>query len=162
MKKGKQLFPSVILIGFGLFFLLEGSSFQQSYLIFNWPVMLAIIGTAFLVQAYAGKEHELILPGILFLGLGVHFYVAHLYSVQFDHIGVILLLIALGFFLHQQKAKSGFIYGLIFLILALFRLFYSDAVHWLGKFGEMLSKLESLWPFVLIVAGGYLFIFKRR
>jgi hypothetical protein len=162
MKKGKQLFPGVILIGFGLFFLLEGSSFQHSYLIFNWPTMITIIGIAFLVQAYAGKEHELILPGVLFLGLGVHFFVAHLYGVQLDHIGVILLLIALGFFLRQQKTKVGFIYGLLFLILSLFRLFYSDASQWLGKFGEMLTKLESLWPFLLIAAGAYLFLFKRR
>src|SRR5690606_9267597 len=149
-------------IGFGLFFLLEGSSFQHSYLIFNWPTMLTIIGIAFLVQASAGKEHELILPGLLLLRIGVHFLVAHLSGVQPDQTAGMLLLIALGFFLRQQKTKVGFIYGLLFLILSLFRLFYSDASQWLGKFGEMLTKLESLWPFILIAAGAYLFLFKRR
>ena len=162
MKKGQQLFPGIVLIGFGLFFFLDGTPIQKFLPLFIWPTMLAILGIAFLIQGYGAKEYESIIPGVLFLGLGIHFYISQRYQVQFDHIGVIILMLALGFFLRHQKTKSGLFYGWLFFILAIFRLFYGEFVVWLGRLGKSLEQLDSFWPILLIASGVFVFLFKRK
>lgn len=160
--KGQRIFPSVILIGFGLFFFLQQTNINWPWSIFTWPTMFIIVGIAFLIQAYGGKTYESILPGIIFFGLGIHFHLVNNLQYSFDHVGIIILFIALGFFLYYQKTKNGLLYGWLFLILAVFQLFYQKLFSMLGNLETTLADLSSIWPIILIVIGVYLFFFKRK
>jgi hypothetical protein len=158
----KNLFPSVILIGFGLYFFFQNADIPFSYPLFSWPTIIFIVGLAFLLQAYVGKDFEMIIPSILFLGLGIHFHLVQYWNIQFDHIGVIILFIALGFYLRYQKTKSGLFYFWLFLILALIQLFYDRFLNWFGGIETRIGGFHSLWPIILVLVGGYLFFFKRK
>ena len=161
MKK-QNLFPSIVLIGFGLYFFLQQTNFQIGFPIFTWPTVLFIVGLALLIQSYSSKDFEMIVPSILFLGLGVHFHFVQNTNIQLDHIGVIILFIALGYFLRYQKTKNGLFYFWLFLILALIQLFYDKIMEWFGIFEDKSLNFTSLWPIILIIAGAYLFFFRRK
>ncbi|MCU9614040.1 DUF5668 domain-containing protein [Caldibacillus lycopersici] len=160
--KGQHLFPSVILIGFGLYFFLSSLDIHFSFPIFTWPTMLIIIGLAFIFHAYRGKSYESIIPGILFTGLGIHFHLTSYWNIHFDHIGVIILFVALGYLLQYQKTKAGLFYGVLFLILALLQLFYDRLFQWLGSIESTVAELHSFWPVILVLSGIYIFFFKRK
>ncbi|WAA11601.1 hypothetical protein [Fervidibacillus halotolerans] len=158
--KRLRIFPGIVLIGFGLYAILQ--DFLAPSPLFHWPSLLIIIGIAFLFQAYAGKEYGFIIPSILFIGLGVHFHIVTIFDIQLDHFGVILLFIALGFFLQQQKTHAGAMYAWLFIFLALFQLFSMNIFNWFGSVERKLMDFYSLWPIVVILIGLYLFIFKRN
>lgn len=159
--KGQRIFPSIILIGFGLFYFLQ-DTLSPLLPIFHWPSILAIVGIAFLVQSYAGKDYGLILPGVLFIGLGIHFHVAEYWNIQLDHIGVIILFISLGFFLLYQKTGAGLFYGWLFLVLASLQLFSESIFQWLESIETKLTNFYSLWPILIILVGFSLLFFKRK
>src|SRR5690606_30212432 len=158
----QNLFPSIVLIGFGLYFFLQQTNIQISSQFFTWPTILLIVGLAFLIQAYSGNDLEMIVPGILFLGLGVHFHLIQNVHIQLDHIGGIILFIALGYFLRYQKTRNGLFYFWLFLILALIQLFYDKYIQWIGIIEDKRLQFTSLWPIILVIAGAYLFFFKRK
>lgn len=160
--KRQNLFPSMILIGFGLYFFFQHTNVSFQFPLFSWPTIIIIVGVAFLIQAYIGKDFEAIIPGILFAGLGIHFHLVQYKHIQLDHIGIIILFIALGFFLRYQKTKTGLFYGWLFLILAFIQLFYDQILSWLGIIETKSLNFVSLWPIILILAGVYLFFFKRK
>lgn len=161
MKK-HPLFPGFILLGFGLYFFLQRSNIQLIEGFYSWPTLLFIIGIAFTLQAYIGKEYESILPGVIFLGLGIHFHVVHKVNIWPDHIGAFLLIISLGFFLKHQKTNQGFFFGLLFLILALMQLFYDEIANWFGLLENSMSMLLNIWPIILMLIGGYFLFVKRK
>ena len=104
----KNLFPSVILIGFGLYFFFQNADIPFNYPLFSWPTIIFIVGSCLSFTSICWKRIEMIIPGILFIGLGAHFHLVQFWDIQFDHIGVIILFIALGFYLRYQKTKTGF------------------------------------------------------
>lgn len=158
----KQIFPSIFLVGIGLYFFLQKFSIEFGFQIFTWPTILLIIGLALLIQAYSANDFSMIIPGILFVGLGIHFHLVQQWEIQLDHVGVILLFIALGFFLIANKIKNGKFFSWLFLILAIIQLFHTNLFSWLKLTSEQVSKYESLWPITLMIIGIYVFIFKRK
>ena len=72
MKQSKT-FIGVLLIGFGLFFVLQQYSIPILSRFDTWPTILIILGMAFLAQGYLNKQPESILPGGILTGLGIHF-----------------------------------------------------------------------------------------
>lgn len=160
--KGQRIFPSIILIGFGLFFFLEQTSPSFSIAIFSWPTILLVIGLAFLVQAYAGKTYDSILPAVLFIGLGVHFHLVQHWNIQFVLIGVVTLFLSLGYFLLNQKSKGSLFFAWLFLILAFIQLFYNEILEWFGIIETKLGSLVSLLPIIFILLGCYVLFFKRK
>lgn len=158
----KQIFPSLILIGFGLYFFLQKYLVSISFPIFSWPTILVIVGAALVIQAYSSNDFQQLIPGILFVGLGIHFHLVQQWNIQFDLIGVIILFLALGFFLTAKKTKNGMIFFWIFLTLAIIQLFSTKLFTLLRLTQQQITSFQSLWPIILIILGGYLFIFKRK
>ena len=76
MKQSKT-FIGVLLIGFGLFFVLQQYSIPILSRFDTWPTILIILGMAFLAQGYLNKQPESILPGGILTGLGIHFHALH-------------------------------------------------------------------------------------
>jgi hypothetical protein len=160
--KNQRIFPGIILIGFGAFFLMQRSNVQVFQEFYSWPTLLMIVGIAFLFQGYGAKDYEAILPGIILTGFGFHFHIVSRLEVWPDHIGTFILIIALGFLLRAQKTGAGFFQGLLFLAISILLLFYSKAEGLLGPVGPGLSSLLKFWPAALVLIGMYLLISKKK
>ncbi|WP_335869159.1 LiaI-LiaF-like domain-containing protein [Bacillus sp. 2205SS5-2] len=161
MKK-QRLFPAVILIGFGLFFYLQEAQIELFSGFFNWPTLFLIIGFAFLMQGYKGKDHEAILPGVILSGFGLHFHVLQRLTIWPDHIGVFILIISLGFLLRYQKTGDGLWQGILFLVLSITLLFYQTVMQSLQMLETRFSFIWQLWPLFFIGVGVYLLFFNRK
>jgi hypothetical protein len=161
MKK-QGIFSGIILIGFGLYFLSEQLHFPFLRSLQNWPTLLMIVGLALLGQAYYAKEYQQIFSGTILFGFGLHFHFLQYIKVWPNNIGMFLLIIAIGMLLHAQKAKSGFVYGLFFLLLSSAMLFYNRINQWFNFVESGISVLWKFWPVGLIVVGIYLLFIKKR
>jgi hypothetical protein len=160
--KNQRIFPGVILIGFGAYFLLQqiGMTIFQQF--FTWPTLIIIVGIAFLGQGYSAKDYEAILPGVIMFGFGLHFHlVNHISFWPQNTIGMLILIISLGFFLRFQKVNNGLSQAFLFLILAVLLLFYDKIAGYLGLLQNGMSIVWKFWPALLIVVGIY-FLLKRK
>ncbi|WP_102274383.1 LiaI-LiaF-like domain-containing protein [Cytobacillus massiliigabonensis] len=160
--KNQRFFPGIILIGFGAYFYLEQSNIPVLQPYFTWPSLLIIIGVAFLFQGYGAKEYYAILPGVILTGFGLHFHVVNRLELWPDHIGVFILILALGLLLQQQKTGSGLFQGLLFLLLSILLLFYDRVIVWLGLLENGVSNVWKFWPVILILIGGYFLFIKKK
>lgn len=160
--KNQRIFPGIILIGFGAYFFLQQANITWLQPYFIWPTLFIIIGVAFLLQGYVAKDYHAILPGVILTGFGLHFHVVNRLEIWPDHIGIFILIIALGFILQHQKTGTGFIQGMLFLILAILLLFYDRINGWLGLLENGVSSIWKYWPALLIAVGVYFLFFKRK
>lgn len=155
--KGQRIFPSVILIGFGLYFLLETSNISLFPGFYSWRTLLCIVGLAFLSQAYIGKNYDAILPGTILFGLGIHFHLIRHFDAWPNHNSMFLFIISIGFILQSRKTNTGLFYGIIICILALFLIFYDKLLSLM----DLTAELINFWPFILITIGLYVIIRKK-
>lgn len=63
-----------LLIGIGLFFLLRELRLPILTDFYSWPTLLILIGTAFLIYAFSSRDFKNLFPGVILLGLGIHFH----------------------------------------------------------------------------------------
>lgn len=160
--KTQKLFSGIVLIGFGFIYILKEWNVSFIGNLYNWQTLLIIIGLAFLFQAYKGKEYSVILPGVLLTGLGLHFQLVHKLSIWPDHMGSFLLILALGFILQSQKTRQGMLNGILFLFLAVLLLFYQDLIPALSFLRISSQTINSIFPFLFILAGGYFLLTKHK
>jgi hypothetical protein len=160
--KNARIMPGFILVGFGIYFFLQQQNILLFQSFFTWPTLLMIVGLAFLFQGYGAKDYQAILPGVILTGFGLHFHVVNRLDIWPDHIGVFILIIALGFLLTHQKTGSGLFHGVLFLILACLLLFYDRIIHWFGFLENSVLEAWKFWPAILILAGVYLLFIKRK
>lgn len=156
--KGQRILPGIILIGFGLYFFLERSQIQIFTGFYSWPTLFCIVGLAFLIQAYYGKDVHAILPGVILFGFGAHFHLVKLLNFWPSHFGVFILIISIGFILQARKTKSGMFYGVTLCILAIFILFYDKVTSLLS----LTQNVVNFWPFVLMAFGVYVLFFRKK
>lgn len=161
MKK-QSVFPGIVLIGIGLYFLLDQLHFTALQAFYSWPTLLVIIGVAFLAQAYTSRDYQNILPGVILTGIGVHFHLISLLDIWPDHWAMFTLIIGVAFLLRYQQTKTGLLPGLLLLVLSIVTLFYQEVVGWLSWVGSVVQLVEKYWPVVLIAAGVYLLFIKKK
>ena len=161
--KNQRIFPGVILIGFGAYFLLQqlGITIFQSF--FSWPTLLIIVGLAFLGQGYMAKDNEAILPGVIMTGFGLHFQLINRVSIWPQNtIGMLILTISIGFFLRFQKTNNGLFQAFLFLLIAVLLLFYAKIAGYLGLLQNGMSIVWKFWPALLIMIGIYFLLKKKK
>ncbi|CAM3933388.1 LiaI-LiaF-like domain-containing protein [Lederbergia lenta] len=161
MKK-KSLLSGVILFGFGIYFLLQQYHFTLISELYTWPTLLVIIGVGFLVQAYAGKAYEAIVPGVVITGIGVHFHITNKLAIWPDHTGIFLLVIALGLLLTYVKTGVGVVQGILFLLAAILILFFDKLTDWAVTNGHNIAVISKIWPFIFVIAGAYFLFFSKK
>ncbi|KAB8134711.1 hypothetical protein F9U64_11270 [Gracilibacillus oryzae] len=159
MKKNSLL--AYLLIGIGLFFLLRELQLPILTDFYSWPTLLILIGAAFLINSFSGKEEKSIFPGVVLLGLGIHFHGLNHYSFWIDHWGMYTLIISIAFLLRFAKTKQGIIPGIVLLAISIFAMFVDNQPGWFVWIHELMSWIEKFWPVVLIGLGAYLLI-KRK
>jgi hypothetical protein len=159
--KNQRYFSGIILIGFGAFFLFQHSDIAFLQQLAGWQSVLMIVGVAFLWEGYGGHQHEMIFPGVIIFGFGLHFYVITYLQIWQDHIGIFILIIALAYILKYQKTGVGLFQGILFLIFAAFLLFQDRVSLWLGTLESRMAIVWEFWPLLLIGFGIY-FLMKRK
>lgn len=163
LMKNQRIFPGVILIGFGAYFLLQQINMTIFQQFFSWPTLLIIVGIAFLGQGYTAKDYESILPGVIITGFGLHFHlVNHLAFWPHNTIGMLILIISFGFFLRFQKVNNGLFQAFLFLIIAVLLLFYDKIAGYFGLLQNGMSIVWKFWPVLLIVVGIYFLLKKKK
>lgn len=158
----QRIFPAILLVGFGVYFFIDDWGQPSWSFLQSWPTLLLIVGVAFLGQAYIGKEHGMILPGIILTGFGIHFHVVGQLALWANDFGVFILIIALGFLLHYQKTGDGLFYGVAFLLLSVLLLFYDKVATGFGFLENGVSTIRQIWPYLFIGSGLFLLFFKRK
>jgi hypothetical protein len=161
--KNQRIFPGVILIGFGAYFLMQQTGIMIFQQFFTWPTLLIIVGLAFLGQGYAAKEHEAILPGVIMTGFGLHFHLVNRLSFwPHNTIGMLIFIISIGFFLRFQKTSNGLFQAFLFLLIAVLLLFYDKIAGYLGLLQNGMSIVWKFWPALLIIIGIYFLLKKKK
>lgn len=75
MKK-HATFSGIILVGLGVYFLVNQLHSSFSHLFQDWPALLMIFGAALIGQAYSAREYQHLFPGILLFGFDFTFYLS--------------------------------------------------------------------------------------
>lgn len=157
--KRQGIFPGILLIGIGLYFLLIKLDLPFTSQILSWPSILIIIGLAFLFQTYIGKDDSVVFPGFLLLFLGIHFHAQALFPKWPAHWAMYTFIVGLAFFMQYVKTKKdGLVVAIILFIVSIIGYFTVDLMNWIvsifGFFG-------GFWPILLIAVGVFL-IAKRK
>lgn len=160
MKK-QDAFIGYILIGIGIYFLIEQLDLQLFTAFYSWPTFLIIIGVAFLLHSYSTNEHDHIFTGILLLGLGIHFHGLENYDFWFDHWSVYALITGLAFIIRYLQTKKGLIPGAVLVGIALLMIFSVTLPDWFQWIYGVVDFLEAFWPVAVIAFGVYLLKFKK-
>ncbi|WP_078430197.1 LiaI-LiaF-like domain-containing protein [Alkalihalobacterium alkalinitrilicum] len=158
MKK-QGIFPGILFIGVGLYFLLQQFDLPFANQLLTWPSILLVIGIAFLCQSYLGHDSGTIFPGVLLVGLGIHFHAIVMFSFWPNHWAMFTLIVGISFLLlYFRTNRDGLIPAIILLVISGFGFFSTDLMHWFVSFFDL---FEGFWPLLLIVLGLFL-IFRRK
>ncbi|WP_270179481.1 LiaI-LiaF-like domain-containing protein [Alkalihalobacillus sp. CinArs1] len=157
--KRQSVFPGVLFIGIGLYFLVQTLSLPISEQITSWQIILILIGVAMIIQGLISKEGALLFPGVLILGLGVHFYFVNKLALWPNTWGMYSLILSVAYLATYYKTKkSGLIPGLLLLALSIIELLYTGFQLWLAS---TFSFVGQFWPLALILIGVYLVVKKK-
>lgn len=151
--KDQRYFVGITLIGFGIYYYLQFTDSKLFEFLHTWPMLFVIVGLGFLMQSKKGKQHDLILPGIVVTGFGLHFLLANQISVWPNELGVLILAIALGLLIQSVKKGNSKSLGIIVLALAIFFIFYEKFDFVQTTFEKASSLLTHFWPILLIIVG---------
>lgn len=150
--KRPALFPGLIVLGIGIYFLLYQLNIPAMERYLNWPLFLIIVGLAFVISSFSGWDKMMILPGGIILGLGAHFYgLTAIYGWP-THWSMIIGGVGFGFLLtYARTFERAYLFPAGVLL--------AFPIIILGFRAEAL--LFDWWPIVLIIVGAYL-ILKRK
>lgn len=155
----QSVFPGVLFIGIGLYYLVQTLSLPISDQLTSWQIILILIGVGLILQGVISKEGAMIFPGVLIAGLGVHFYFVNKLALWPTTWGMYALILSIAYLASYYKTKkTGLIPGLLLLALAIIELLYTGFQFWLAS---TFSFIGGFWPVILIAVGLYL-VFKKK
>lgn len=144
------LLPGVILIGLGVYFFLRELDLPQLAAYLSWPVILIIIGAAFLITSFSSqKQKMLVLPGSILTLLGIHFWGMHFSPEWPTHWSFFPGIVGLAFLLTFLRTRETSQLVPATILLAVFVLAY--------LFND-LSLILDWWPVALIIVGVFLLV----
>jgi len=143
------LLPGLILLGLGLYFLLRQFNLPLFDQLMTWPMILIIIGSAFMICSYSGWDKMLILPGGILLALGIHFLAMNSSAHWPVHWSMYPGAVGSGFLLAYIRTQDR-----SFLIPAGILLGIPIIVLGFGGFHVM----ATWWPIAVILIGVYLLL----
>ncbi|AXI31563.1 hypothetical protein CIB87_21875 [Priestia megaterium] len=161
MKK-QSMFFGVLLVGFGIFFLLNELHMSIAAKVYTWPVLLILIGAALLTESALSQDHSNLLASYILITLGIHFYLSEQIPFWPTNISMVVFMVAISFLLSARKAKSGFFQGGTLLIIAILMMFSDRLKLFLPKVEDGVNYLTTFWPILLLLVGLYLLFFKRK
>ncbi|SDB95546.1 hypothetical protein SAMN05421734_103128 [Pelagirhabdus alkalitolerans] len=160
MRKQNQL-SAYVLIAIGVYFLLEQWQLPIINQFATWQGLLTVIGISLLIHAYINRDFDKLFPGVILVGLGIHFLLLSTYPNWIEHWSVYIAIIGIAFLVRYQKTKSGLYLGLIFTFFGLFMILsmtHSPFAEWINQLSHY---VEDYWPFGFIIFGVYLLVKKK-
>lgn len=154
-------FPGVLLIGIGALFLLG----KADIISFSWPLILVVLGVAFLAKAVIERNDDFVFPGALLFLLGLAFiairsrWMPGWYGSDWP-----LLLVAIGAafvivsFVRQNRGNDALVLGIIIIGAGVLFLLVERRVIPGCRIGDLLGW----WPLALVAFGLYLLLARRR
>jgi len=158
-KKDRSLI-AFILIGIGLYFLLQKFNVPFTDTLLSWPVLLSVIGLALIINSLRTKDYDSLLISFIILGIGIHFYGRQNYNFWVDHWAVYLLIVGMAMIFRAYWTKKGLGSGIILSLLAAVFILPLQMPNFLSWMNDLSSLIFSFWPVILIVIGLYL-LFKK-
>ena len=160
MKKNR-LFIGILLIGFGMYYLISKWQIPSLQIFTYWTTPILITGIALLFQAFKGKESHYIFPGIIVLGFSIHFYAIEHIKNWPNHWSVLTLVISIGMLFQSRKGKGDLLPGILLFIMSLFFLFNEKLTTMLTSLQSQVSYFQQYWPILIAVIGLYLLFSKK-
>ncbi|MCF6092653.1 hypothetical protein L1765_01430 [Microaerobacter geothermalis] len=162
-KQNNNAVLGTVLIAVGLIFLAREFDIPYIDQLFTWQWMMVGIGLVLILFSGRGKDGGLILPGVILIGLGIHFWGTSFFSWWPTHWAIFTFIVSIGFFMYSARTKSAgaSIPGIILLLISIIAFFFSGLWFFIAK---TFNLLENWWPVLLILVGVYLLFsqFKRR
>src|SRR5699024_1740277 len=158
MKK-HNAFTAYILIGLGIYFLIQQLDLQMFDKFYSWLTFLIIIGISFLINSFSASEYEHIFIGVLLLVLSIHFLVLENYDYLLNHWTIYALIVGIAILARLFKTKKGFVPGIILIGLSLLMIFSVTLPKGFVWLYGVQDYLATYWPVVLICLGIYLLKF---
>lgn len=154
--RNRTMIGGIILIILGAFFLLKQLNVPLIEQISSWQLILIGIGLFFVVIAITDRKRDgAIFPGVILLGLGIHYLGLELWSSWPTHWAVFTFIVSLAFFAQFLIArnKGSLTPAFILLAVTLFSTVWNDFLH------------EIPWPYVwpiLLIGVGIIMMFRGR
>ncbi|MBU8565702.1 hypothetical protein KM914_04510 [Virgibacillus pantothenticus] len=155
MKKQNTL-TAYLLIGIGLFFLLQQLNIPIFNNFYSWQTIIIVIGLVLLIHSYITKNYQNLFSGTILLGLGIHFYGLAYYSFWIDHWAMYVLIVGIAFIVRFFQTKEGVIPGLLLIAFSLIMIFSVQLPTWFNWIYSIVDLMERFWPVLLIIIGFYL------
>lgn len=159
--KKQNKFVAYILIGIGIYYLIQQLDLSLFETFYTWPTFLLIIGIAFLIHSYAESDYQYIFVGTIILGLGIHFHGVQNYDFWLDHWSIYALIVGIAFIFRGLKTSTGFITGFVLIGISLLMIFSVTLPKWFQWLYGVQDFLATFWPVVLIGLGIYYLKFKK-
>ncbi|CDQ39418.1 MULTISPECIES: LiaI-LiaF-like domain-containing protein [Virgibacillus] len=159
MKKQHTL-AAYLLIGIGIFFLLQQLKIPIFSNFYSWQTIIILIGLVLLIHSYATKNYHNLFSGTIVLGLGIHFYGLSYYSFWIDHWAMYVLIVGIAFIIRFLQTKEGLLPGILLIGFAIIMLFSIQLPVWLNWIYVIIDFMERFWPIIFIVLG--LYLLKRK
>lgn len=145
--------PGFILIGLGAYFLLQELDIPLFEEYLSWPIILIVIGIAFLITSLSSKQQKmLILPGSILTLLGIYFWGMQTYPDWPNHWSFYPGMVGLSFLITYVRTRESSHLATAIILLGVFVVAYLI---------DDLSMILDWWPVALIIIGLYL-ILRRK
>ncbi len=154
--KNHSVIGGIILVILGLFFLFKQLDLPYLERISSWQFILIGIGLYFIITSIVDRKRDgAIYPGVILLGLGIHFLGPELFPNWPRHWAVYTFIVSIAFFAQflVSRHKGSLTPAFILLAVSLF------STVWKGIWSEI--PWPYIWPSLLILVGIY-FLFRRR
>lgn len=150
----------ILLIVLGGILLLDRADIVE----YSWPMILIIVGAAFLASDFLNKNHRSTFVGLLLLLLGLAFL-----GIEYDWFGwhlrdewpVLLLAVGLAFLItsliHKERHRMQ-VPGAIITAIGLF--FLAVEARWISS--RAVYDIYEWWPLLLLGVGVWLIVDRRR
>lgn len=156
----RPYFLGIILIILGFILLLDKVDVFE----YSWPMILILVGGAFLGSDYLNKQSRSTFVGLLLMLLGLAFL-----GIEYDWFGwrlhdewpVLLLAVGLAFLFTSliRKEKRGMqVPGTVITLLGLF--FLAVEARWIDS--RFVDDVYDWWPLLLLGVGVWLIVDKKR
>ncbi len=157
-----SLLPVIILLGIGIFYSIQKLNIHLFEGQSSWQFLLMILGLAFLISGHLEQDATAILPGLILVGVGAHFYFYEKLPSWPDHSASFLFIISIGLILTAIKTKSGYPQGMILLAIGLFLHFFPTIMASLTIVENGVNLIETYWPLLFVLISGFLLVAKRK
>ncbi|QQK77131.1 hypothetical protein HUG15_17145 [Salicibibacter cibarius] len=157
--KSSQVFPGMVFIGAGIYFLTHLFVPALASQWMTWETLLIWLGLALSIDGFLSKSGSALLPGVFMVGIGIHFHATGLYPNWPSHIGTLAVFFGIACLIAFLRTKKDFLFaGVLSICIGGLFLFFEPVVE---RITEASESFSFIWPLLLLAFGVFL-LFKGK